>query len=118
VNFYRLYINTENENIYQKVSEILNVKPTLFDKENDEKTLWCYGIDEENEDDYIDFINLYLDILEPKFTKLKEIGIKRSEISIWRIYEYEHQCAMEITPQEMKRLGNNEITLCIDCFQK
>jgi hypothetical protein len=118
VNYYRLYINTKNEDIYQKVSEILNVEPTLFEKEDDEKTLWCYGIEEKSEEDYIDFINLYLDILEPKFAQLEDIGIKRNEISIWRIYEYEQQCAMEITPQELKRLGNNDITLCIDCFQK
>lgn len=118
MNYYRLHINTKNEEIYQEVSKILNIEPTVFENDNEKKTLWCYAIDEKNEDDYIDFINLYLDLLEPKFNELERIGIKKNDISIWRIYEYEYQCAIEVTPQEMKRLGNNDITLCIDCFQK
>lgn|SRR5690606_2665143 len=116
--YYRLYIDSDSKT-YPLISEILGVKPLEFDKEDENRT-WCYGI-EENEDDelpYLDFINIFLDILEPKFTELQNIGIQRENITIWKIYGYDMQCAMEFTPQEMKRLGENGITFCIDCFQR
>lgn len=120
MNYYRLYIHCKNEEVYHQITEVLLIEPTIFDNENSNeiKTLWCYAIDEKDEDDYVDYINIYLDLIEPKFSELERIGIETSDISIWRIYEYQHQCSMEITPQEMRRLGNNGITLCIDCFEK
>ena len=118
MNFYRLYIRTNSNDIYNKVSEILNITPNAIGDKDDDETLWCYALDEKDEDEYIDFINIYLDVLEPKFNVLENIGIPREDISIWRIYEYTQQCSMEIGPKEMKRLGNNGITLCIDCYEK
>ena len=120
MNYYRLYIHCKNEEVYYQITEILLIEPTIFDNENTNeiKTLWCYAIDEKDEDDYLDYINIYLDLIEPKLLELEGVGIERSGISVWRIYEYQHQCSMEIAPQEMKRLGNNGITLCIDCFEK
>jgi len=117
VNYYRLYIDTKSEEIYNLVSEILQTEPTILDnrKVNGTKPSWCLAIDEK--DEYIDYINLYLDLLEPKFSDLEKIGIDRNDITIWRVYEYQQQCSLEITPQEMRRLGNNNITLCIDCFE-
>lgn len=116
MNYYRLYIHCNSDEVYHQITEILLIEPTIFD--NEIKNCWCYAIDEKDEDDYIDYINVYLDLIEPKFPELERIGIERSDISIWRIYEYQHQCSMEINPKEMKRLGSNGITLCIDCFQK
>lgn len=118
MNYYRLYIHCKSQEVYPQITEILHIQPTIFDNENECKTLWCYAIDEKDEDDYIDYINLYLDLIEPKFPELEKIGIERYDINIWRIYEYKHQCSMEISPQEMRRLGNNNKTLCIDCFEK
>ncbi|GGH14687.1 hypothetical protein FAZ19_07245 [Sphingobacterium alkalisoli] len=80
--------------------------------------VWGYGLQHDDQDPPIDYINIFLDILEPNFDKLKKIGINRDDISIWRIYEYKEICSMEIAPQETKRLGDNGITLCIDCFEK
>lgn len=117
MNFYRLHIHTKSEYIYSRVTEILSVSPSFY-RQNEINTLWIYAIDERDEDDYIDYINIFLNLLTPNFLKLEELGIQRSDISIWRIYEYEHQCSMEITPQIMKRLGDAGITLCIDCYQK
>jgi hypothetical protein len=70
------------------------------------------------EDEYIDFINIFLDLIEPNMTKLKELNISIEDILIWQLYEYEHQCALSFTPQEMKRLGDLGIHLNIDCWSK
>lgn len=117
--YYRLDISSDSKT-YPLISEILGVTPLEFDTTSENYNLWCYGVEENEEDEtpYLDFINLFLDILEPKFTELQNIGIQREDITIWKIYVYDMQCAMEFTPQEMKRLGENGITLCIDCFQK
>ena len=116
MNFYRLHIATENKAIYDSVSKILNVLPSSMDEES--FGIWVYGIEDKDEDSCLDFINIFMDILEPNLMRLESIGIERSDISIWRIYEYDQQCGMEISPADMSRLGNNGITLCIDCFQK
>ena len=39
-------------------------------------------------------------------------------ISIWCLYEYDEQCNMEFQPNELKRLGDAGITLCISCWRR
>ena len=112
MNWYRLQINCAS-NVYDKLTKILNVEPLNPHK----NSFWIYEL-EEKDNQNIDFINIFLNILEPNFSKLEEINIKKEDITIWRIYKYESQCAMEFSPQEMKRLGDSGITFCIDCFQK
>jgi hypothetical protein len=120
--YYRLYITTTNNfEIYSKITEILGVKPIELETEKnstDLYNLWTYSIDEEDEAPYYDFINNFLDIVEPKFTELKKIGIKKKHITFWMNYEYDQQCGMEFHPKEMKRLGKSGIIMCIDCWQK
>jgi hypothetical protein len=80
--------------------------------------VWIYSVEKSDGEPYYDFINLFLDILEPNFESLEKLGIKRDDISFWHLYEYDQQCGMEFMPKEMERLGKNGITLCIDCWQK
>lgn len=119
--YYRLHINSKNIEIYSKITEILGVKPTKFETERnptDLYSLWSYNVDEEDEASNYDFINNFLNIVEPKFTELKKIGIKKRDITFWLNYEYDQQCGMEFHPKEMKRLGKSGIVMCIDCWQK
>lgn len=121
--YYRLDIDSKNSvEIYNKITEILGVKPTEFETTKPEflYSLWSYAIEENEEDEtpYYDFINNFLDIVEPKFKELKKIGVKKKNISFWLNYEYDQQCGMEFHPEEMKRLGKSGIVMCIDCWQK
>ena len=122
--YYRLFINTDNRvETFDKLTEVLGHKPTIFEKTKrpDEKySTWTYCIDENEEDDKpsFDFINKFLDIIEPKFKELENLGIKKSHITFCLNYEYFQQCSLEFHPQEMKRLGDSEIALCIDCFER
>ncbi len=119
--YYRLHINCKPDRvIYTSISRVLGVEPMEFQpsKMFPEETYddWTYEI-QEAENEYKDFINIFLDLIEPKFSELKELGISKKDILIWKLYEYEHQCAMEFNPQEMKRLGEIGIHLNIDCWE-
>lgn len=65
---------------------------------------------------YFDFINTFMDILEPNLHHLDVIGIKREWITIWYEKDHEAQNNFEFEPQDLKRLGDNGIKLCISVY--
>ena len=79
--------------------------------------VWTYSVDIEDEAPYFDFVNVFLDLLEPRFEKLSEMGIAKDKIIFWLLYKYEHQCALGFGPQELQRLGASGIALNIDCWE-
>lgn len=119
--YYNLYINFENNiDTYNAVKDLLKVvpkenTPTKFNKNLFD--LWWYQVKEKEDDPTFDFINIFLDILEPNFDKLLQLGIDKSNILIWLVYEYDEQCSMEFHPEEMKRLGESGIHFNIDCHK-
>ncbi len=119
--YYNLYIDLEkNSNAYHSVTEILGIKPTkkeLKELDTNESNTWWHQIVENETDMPFGFINHFLDLIEPNLNKLAALGIKRSDILIWLVYEYDKQCSMEFNPQEMKRLGECGIAFNIDCFE-
>jgi hypothetical protein len=106
---YSLRINTKEEK-YNLVSEILDVSPLDLSRG------WILEVENITEK-FIDFINQFLDILERKYELLSEIGVLREDISIWMLYGYNNQCNLEFRPQDLKRLGINNISLCISCYE-
>ena len=78
---------------------------------------WVYEKEESNSEFNYDFINRFIDIVEPKFDALSQVGIFREDISIWLLYRYDQQCNMEFLPRDLKRLGDNQIRLCISCWE-
>jgi len=119
--YHNLYIDTDGTfEKFDKISKLFRLEPMPVDKEikfAKPYSLWTYQVVTADEDEYFDFINKFLDILEPKFADLEILGVKRDNILFWLIYEYDQQCAMEFHSQEMKRLGESGIHLNIDCFQ-
>jgi hypothetical protein len=121
--YYSLHIDfPDSQTTFDKVSNILEVDPLphtpskLFPSVN--PNAWQYLL-QENESKHepcVDFINIFLDILEPKLHLLKEIGITSKNILFWLNYEFQEQCALSFPPQEMERLGKSGIHLNIDCF--
>ena len=120
MNYYRLDIRTENDiSKYNAISSLLQLSPRKLNLEDNlQYAVWSYEVLVKDEDNSYDFINNFLDILEPKFGELEKKQIIRSDITFWFLYEYDQQCNMEFNPKEMKRLGENEITLCISCWEK
>ncbi|WP_276380382.1 hypothetical protein [Flavobacterium sp. H4147] len=113
--FHNLYIHTNGSSeIYQKITDLLAVMP----QEEGEFDIWTYQIVTHEEDDYFDFINAFLDLLEPNFEKLENLNIGKEDITIWLFYEYDQQCSMSFNSQEMKRLGESGIAFNVDCIQK
>jgi hypothetical protein len=124
--FQNIYIHTNSSvEKYNKITEILNVKPTDFYEKtksiyvnNDYFDVWTYQIISNEEEEYFDFINEFLDLLEPKFDELSKVGILKSDITFWLFYEYDQQCSLSYNSQEMKRLGESGIGFNIDCMIK
>lgn len=114
-----LQINfTPSLETYNLITEIIGVIPIDKDFKNNQDipNTWTCQIIVEQNDPFFDFINGFLNLLENKYDKLADIGINRIDISIWYLYEYDQQCNMEFDPIRLKRLGENEITLCISCW--
>ena len=55
----------------------------------------------------------YLDLLEINWTKISSLCDK---IIIWVNYEFEEQCNIELTANEMCRMGALNITYCFSAF--
>lgn len=108
-----------NVETYNSVTKLLEIQPT--EKKEDKNSPDCYGswmytVTETDTDPYFDFINSFLDLLEPKFADLEKLGVTKDKILFWLLYEYDQQCGMEFRPQEMARLGQSGIHLNIDCW--
>lgn len=118
--YYQLFIDTGNNiETYNSVTNLLEIQPTETEKDknsNDRYSSWMYVVTQTETDPNVNFINIFLDILEPKLNELEKLGITRDKILFWILYEYDQQCSMEFHPQEMKRLGQSEIHLNIDCW--
>ena len=111
----QLFIDfTASYETYQKVTDVLGVTPQPHDS-NEIPDLWFYRLERCSEDRQEDFINHFLDLLEPNFEELERLGINRKNILFWYVYEYEYQCSMSFTPSELLRLGESGITMNIDC---
>lgn len=108
--FYSLRISCEDNQV-SKINELLQVKSNYLEGN------WGLEIIQEETDNYIDFINRFLDILDLRYDSLYEIGVQRDHISIWVIYEYQQQCNLEFQAKDLKRLGENGINLCVSCYE-
>ena len=111
-NTYVLSIDCNKSNL-ESVDRILNI---ISDKENGHN-YWELCLVEEESDPFINFVNVFLDILDGKYDDLSQVGIERENIIIWRYYEYDRECNLEMSPAKMKKLGEQGISLCISCWQ-
>ena len=108
---YNLKISCSSKGQKEKVSNLLRIKSN-----KQMSNTWCLEVQEKESDEYFDFVNHFLDILEGKYGQLESIGISKEDISIWLLYEYDNQCNMEFLPNNLKRLGENGISLCVSCW--
>jgi len=60
----------------------------------------------------------YHDQIEYLLKKAFRVLHHSTKLQLWVLYEYEHQCNLEFTPQQLKKLGELNIPLLISCWQK
>jgi len=81
--YYQLFIDTDNNSdTYNSVTELLGLQPTKDEKDKiskDRYSTWMYIVTELETDPPFDFINNFLDILEPKFADLEKLGVTRDK---------------------------------------
>ena len=105
--------------VAQHISNILQIdnNNSRNNSGNNQYCSWEFNIIQEKLDPPVDFINTFLNILEDKYEGLFKVGVEKSDITIWMYYEYDSQCNLEFSSQDLKRLGENDISLCISCWQ-
>ena len=119
--YQNLYIHFDPSwETFNKVTQILGCDPIKHEKSkfdiSDEPSLWWIQlVEDEDKGEQVDFVNIFLDLIEPNIHKLLEIGIDDSQIKIWLVYEYHRQCVIGFNPIELERLEKNGISLNIDC---
>ena len=108
---YRLSIHLESADQSTRIGNILGVQPSKAGG-----NIWELEVEETKDAAPIDFVDYFLSILGERFPELESIGIKRSHISMWLLYEYDGQCNLEFTPNQLKKLGERGICLCVSCW--
>lgn len=122
--YYSLYIQFEaNWDTFNKVTAILGHIPQKYEKSKfdkcNEPSIWHLQLKEDEESNiYVDFINIFMNLLEPNFERLINLGIEKKDILIWLVYEFDRQCALSFFPKDLERLGKNGIAFNIDCLKK
>ena len=109
--YYRLEIRTEESDLKEKLNSILGLKPNVLGD-----TFWVY-----EKESYLecDFISYSLSLLNGKYDELNDIGIDRSMITIWILYEYDNDIgSLYFSPEQLNGLGEEKINLCISCWDK
>lgn len=108
---YRLSIRLSPEVQPIAISGVLGIQPTMI-----RSNAWELEIEESATDAPIDFVGYFLRIVGARFKQLESIGITRQAMTIWLLYEYDQQCNLEFTPDQLKRLGEQGIGLCVSCW--
>lgn len=106
--YYYLRIGTSSFEQVENVNKIIGIESSCSGP-----YMWEH---EMKDDDSVYFIDYFLSLLDGKYEKLESIGVLREYIDIWMYYVYDDQCNLEFPPAEMKKLGDNGITLCVSCW--
>ena len=83
-----------------------------------EDNVWEYRIVINNKGEFTDPLGKFANMISSNLGELKEIGVNREDITIWKLYEYVDQCNMEFSPEQLSTIGSLGITFCISCWQK
>lgn len=89
-------------------------------RSDDRSKFWIYNVDF---DSYFkkykknNILEYLISLLENNIKNIAKLGIVSSDITVWIVYEYDDQCNFEFIPNDMKRLGQLNISLCVSCYQ-
>lgn len=80
------------------------------------KNYWYYKISRQSPDsngisDICLFTNKYL-------KRLLKLGIKKDDIAFWIYYEYTEECILNLFTNDIKKIVNLNLNVCINCWKK
>lgn len=123
----KLYKSLEILIVDEKENESEYLVQKLYDNSIYQK--WTHSKSIKNNKHSV-IIQIIETVNEKRFNEIKEFVklikqseeiinyFKMNELSIKIDYEYDEQCNMEFSPNELKKLGENGIILCISCWKK
>jgi hypothetical protein len=118
--YHRIQIDFDPQvSTLKELTSLLGVEPVddLSDSEGVCSSRWIYEVESGETEKYFDFINVFLDLLEGKYSELFKLSVRPENISFWMLYEYDGQCNIEFDPLRLKRLAENGISLCVSCWE-
>ncbi|MBH2005013.1 MAG: hypothetical protein I8H66_10020 [Sphingobacteriia bacterium] len=107
---YILRIDTDIKNFSR-----LNTLFEISSKQN-LKGFWEYKISDEDSF-FQNAVEHILTKLEHNLNALKTLGVRKRDLSLWYLYEYDSQCNFEFSSKELKRISLSGLPLCISCWQ-
>lgn len=112
-NFYIMKIHLESSNQVQAITSIIGRQPTRCGD-------YSWELEFQESDfggRFNDCLNYIESILKSAAFNLEAMQIKLDDISIWILYEYDEQCNLEFPPDQLRRLSELGVSLCISCWQ-
>ena len=94
------------------LSRIVGAEPT-----RSSHGYWSFEVSERATEGPVPFVDIFLGLLKGKYDLLAEVGIARRHVSVWIYCEYSDQCNLQLLAKDLRRLGEEQIDLCISCWQ-
>lgn len=108
-----LRIGIESEEKRESISSIIGLTPNMPSKYG----FWGFEINDEKSE-ITSPIEFFYGKMANKMKELETVGVTNDDISVWVFYEYDQQCNLEFTPEEVNNLNEMGVALCISCWQK
>lgn len=104
--YYSLRVNTKD---IKSVEEILGIQSISND-------IWIHELIQKEDNEYIDCIDIFSKILIDNLILLEERWIRKEDISIWLLYNFEDQCNLEFSVEQIKKVSELGLWLNISCY--
>lgn len=105
-----LRIDTVEAN-YKTLNEIFKVS-----HEQNLNAFWEYEVSQNNPL-FTSAIEHIVNLIKMNVNDLEKISVRKKDMSLWYLYEYETQCNIEFSPEEIKDISSSGLALCISCWQ-
>jgi hypothetical protein len=115
--FYRLQIYSKSDvGIYNAITKILEVEPNrIINVNGNLNTEWIYEVAQKQSEEEYDFVTHFLEILEGKYDRLEEIGVRNS-ITFYCVFDFEQYDFHELEQSELDLLDKHRIGLGMTSF--
>jgi hypothetical protein len=63
-------------------------------------------------------LTYFSNLLKSKKNQLKDLGVEQGDISLWYFYEYNQQCNIEFSKEEIRLISELGVIFCISCWEQ
>lgn len=114
--YYRLRIKSMYPINEAELNAVLGLQGEVgrYGKSKNDSTSWDYEIAVEQSGWFVDY---FYKILKGKQAVMESIGIDDDSLTVWWLKEYDQQCNLELSLEDMKKLLEVNLSVAISCWQ-